>query len=62
MLVRGALRDGNWVPQGALVVQGTAAGPVTFTSAEAVPSAGDWQGLYFSRAVHPSSRVAQAGA
>jgi hypothetical protein len=33
--------------QGNLVVQGTAAKPVTFTSAEAVPAKGDWYGFYF---------------
>jgi hypothetical protein len=33
--------------QGALVVNGTAAAPVVFTSAEASPAAGDWLGIWF---------------
>jgi hypothetical protein len=31
----------------ALIAVGTAAKPITFTSAEAAPAAGDWLGLYF---------------
>ncbi len=33
---------------GELVVNGTAAEPVVFTSAQSVPAAGDWDGLYFN--------------
>jgi hypothetical protein len=33
--------------EGNLVIAGTAAKPVTLTSAEATPGAGDWEGIYF---------------
>jgi hypothetical protein len=33
--------------QGDLVIAGTAAKPVTFTSVEDTPAAGDWEGFYF---------------
>jgi len=55
--VQGALRSGAWESQGALVVAGTATDPVVFTSAAAVPAAGDWQGLYFKSVVDARSRV-----
>jgi hypothetical protein len=58
--VNGALRDGVWTPQGALVVAGTAGRPVTLTSAADDPAAGDWQGLYFADVVHPASKVDHA--
>jgi hypothetical protein len=38
---------GDAPAQGALVVNGTAAEPVVFTSAEATPAAGDWYGIWF---------------
>jgi hypothetical protein len=39
--------SGTTPAQGALVVNGTAAKPVVFTSAEATPAAGDWLGVWF---------------
>jgi hypothetical protein len=47
-------------PQGALVVAGTPAAPVVFTSMQPAPAAGDWQGLYFATAVDDRSRVEHA--
>jgi hypothetical protein len=55
--VRGVERNSVWVPQGTLIVTGTAAKPVTLTSASATPHAGDWMGLYFADVVSPRSRV-----
>ena len=57
LMVKGVLRSSAWVPQGALVVAGTAASPVVFTSAADAPAAGNWQGLYFNEVVDPRSRV-----
>ena len=45
---------------GALVVAGTAAKPVTFTSAAATPAAGDWQGIEFRGNLDPSSHIDHA--
>ena len=46
--------------QGALVVSGTAAQPVVFDSAAAVPAAGDWQGLEFRNAIAPATAITHA--
>ena len=40
-------KDSSQNAVGRLVVQGTAAKPVIFTSASATPAAGDWQGIVF---------------
>ena len=40
-------KDSSQNAVGRLVVQGTAAKPVVFTSASATPAAGDWQGIVF---------------
>lgn len=42
---------------GNLVVQGTAAKPVTFTSVEDTPAAGDWPGLYFIDAHYDKAKT-----
>lgn len=42
---------------GALVARGTAAAPIVFTSAAAVPAAGDWVGLFFSSDPDPSDAL-----
>jgi hypothetical protein len=55
--VRGVLRNGAWVPQGALIITGTADHPVTLTSGLTTPAAADWVGLYFGDAVSPLSRL-----
>jgi len=47
-------------PQGALVVQGTAAAPVTFDSAAGSPAVGDWLGLYFSHVIAPKTSIQHA--
>lgn len=60
LLVRAHTVAGNWVPQGALIVAGTAAHPVRFTSASATPAPGDWVGLYFSEVVDPRDSVSNA--
>lgn len=39
--------SGDTPAQGALVVKGTAADPVIFTSAEPAPAPGDWYGIWF---------------
>jgi hypothetical protein len=44
---------------GALIAVGTAARPITFTSAEPVPAAGDWSGLWFGSLPDPSDRMDQ---
>lgn len=41
--------QGTGAAAGALVAAGTSAKPITFTSAEAPPAAGDWQGIYFNQ-------------
>lgn len=43
----GAGATGSEPWPGQLVAEGTAAQPITFTSQEAVPAAGDWRGIYF---------------
>jgi len=48
------------MPQGALVVAGTAADPVVFTSAAVAPGAGDWQGLEFRNAIDPATAITNA--
>jgi hypothetical protein len=60
LLVRGHNVSGTWSAQGALIVAGTAAHPVRFTSASATPAAGDWVGLYFSDVVDPRDSVSNA--
>ena len=46
----------NPASYGALIAQGTAAQPITFTSAEDAPAPGDWHGLYFDGS-QPGSNV-----
>lgn len=48
---------GSSPAQGALVVNGTAAEPVVFTSAEATPAAGDWRGIWFGLVPAPSDKI-----
>lgn len=57
ILMNSALRSGSWVPQGALVVAGTASKPVRLTSTGSPPAPGDWQGLYFSHRVDPRTHI-----
>lgn len=45
---------------GALVVNGTAAKPVTFTSAQATPAAGDWLGIWFGEVPDATSKIDHA--
>jgi flagellar hook assembly protein FlgD len=42
---------------GKLVAAGTAVSPITFTSNQATPAAGDWQYLYFVRGDNPPSQL-----
>jgi len=42
---------------GALVAQGTAIAPITFTSSNAVPTPGSWQGVSFQTTANPLSIV-----
>jgi hypothetical protein len=58
--VNGINDGGGGLPQGALLVQGTPATPVTFDSAADVPAPGDWQGLYFANFVDPRTLVSGA--
>ena len=60
LLVSAHMVASHWVPQGALVANGTAAQPITFTSKRAVPQPGDWAGLYFADAVAPTTSVSHA--
>lgn len=46
--------------KGALVVKGTSAKPVVFTSAEAAPAAGDWQGLWFGGVPSAKNKIEYA--
>ena len=48
------------VTQAALIVAGTAAKPVVFTSAAAIPAAGDWQGLELNNAIDPTTAIDHA--
>jgi hypothetical protein len=48
---------GDNAAQGALVVNGTAAKPVVFTSAEATPAAGDWLGIWFGEVPAPNDKI-----
>ncbi len=50
----------SYQPQGALVVQGTAAAPVVLDSAAAAPAPGDWQGLYFDHVVDSRTSITYA--
>lgn len=45
---------------GALIANGTALKPITFTSAAATPAAGDWEGIWFSEQVDPTSSIQYA--
>lgn len=45
---------------GALIAEGTADKPVTFTSASATPAAGDWVGIVFEGTPDPRSKIAFA--
>lgn len=47
-------------PPGALVVAGTAAHPVVFTSSAATPAPGDWQGIEFRNFLDPTSHIDHA--
>ncbi|MGZ3425377.1 MAG: hypothetical protein ACXVCV_01955 [Polyangia bacterium] len=60
LIVKGINDGGSGLPQGALLVAGTLATPVTFDSAADAPAAGDWQGLYFSAFVDPRTVVSGA--
>lgn len=46
--------------QGVLVVNGTAAAPVTFTSPKAAPAAGDWKNIYFRYSPATGNRMSYA--
>jgi hypothetical protein len=46
--------------QGAIVVNGTAAQPVIFTSAEANPAPGDWYGIWFGLIPAPNNKIDHA--
>ena len=48
---------GTSAAQGALVVKGTAAKPVVFTSAEATPAPGDWLGIWFGEIPAPNDAI-----
>jgi hypothetical protein len=50
----------SWQAQGALIVAGTAAKPITLDSAGATPAAGDWQGIAFWHVVDPRTSIANA--
>lgn len=47
-------------PGGALIAAGTAAAPITFTSAATAPVAGSWVGLVFSGMLDPRNQIANA--
>lgn len=49
--------NGTGAATGALVAVGTAARPIVFTSAEAVPAAGDWLGLSFGSVAAATTQV-----
>jgi hypothetical protein len=46
--------------QGVLVAAGTAAAPITFTSAKATPAAADWKNIYFSYSPPTGNRIENA--
>jgi hypothetical protein len=48
------------VRQGILFADGTAAAPITFTSAKPAPAAGDWKNIYFSYSPASGNRIAHA--
>jgi hypothetical protein len=60
LLVNAHLVGGTWAPQGALIANGTAAAPITFTTSATTPIAGSWSGLYFSHVVDPRSSISNA--
>jgi hypothetical protein len=49
--------SGTSPAQGALRVNGTAAKPVVFTSAEATPAAGDWLGIWFGEVPAATDKI-----
>ena len=60
LFVTGHLVGSTYQPQGVLIANGTAARPITFTSAASAPAPGDWSGLYFAHVVDPRSSVSNA--
>lgn len=51
-------RSGAFAATGRLVAEGTAAAPITFTSAADTPAPGDWVGLWFGGIVDPATSLA----
>lgn len=43
--------------RGVLIAAGTAAAPITFTSAAATPAAGDWHGIWLGGLVDPATKL-----
>ncbi|HEY2517577.1 MAG TPA: hypothetical protein VGI39_42195 [Polyangiaceae bacterium] len=60
ILISAQNNGGTYAPQGALIVQGTAAAPVVLDSVGATPAAGDWEGIYFADLVDPRTSVDHA--
>lgn len=54
------LATGDFPASGAIVARGTAEAPVVFTSAEATPAPGDWQGLSFGGVPSAESSIEHA--
>lgn len=48
------------VRQGILVAEGTAAAPITFTSAKSPPAAANWKNIYFSHSPSSGNRITHA--
>lgn len=48
------------VRQGILFAEGTAAAPITFTSAKPTPAPADWKNIYFSNSPATGNRIAHA--
>jgi hypothetical protein len=48
---------GDTPANAAIVAVGTAAKPIVFTSAAAVPQPGDWEGLWFGGSLEPTNRL-----
>lgn len=51
-------RSGAFAATGRLVAEGTAAAPITFTSAADTPAPGDWVGVWFGGIVDPMTSLA----
>lgn len=51
---------GDKAASGVLVAEGTAAAPIVFTSAQAVPARGDWRGIAFGGVPQAGNRIAHA--